>query len=66
MIYCSRSLRSHLPEILGRLWDGFAVETHDNPPEVLISMLNVEVYSVSDLGTLSRFCGLGKEHEHCS
>jgi hypothetical protein len=49
-------------EVLGRLGDGLAVQAHDNAPDGLIAVLDVEVDLVGDLGALGSHGGLG-EHQ---
>lgn len=48
-------------EVLGGLGDGLAVEAHDNAAEGLVTLLNVEVDLVGDLGALRCLGGLRKE-----
>ena len=50
-------------EVLGRLRDGLAVKAHDDAAQGLVTMGDVEVDLVGDLGTLGRLHRLGHEEE---
>lgn len=48
-------------EVVSSLGDGLAVETHDDTAEGLITVGDIEVDLVSDLGTLGSLSGRRKE-----
>ena len=52
--------RLNQPKVLGRLWRGFAIKTHHNASKLLITMCNVKVHLVSDLGPLGCLGRLSK------
>lgn len=56
---------SQSAEVLGRLGGRLAVETNDDTAEALVTVLNVKVDLVGDLGALGRGGGAAKEqHAH--
>jgi hypothetical protein len=50
-------------EVLGCLGHSLAVETHNDTAEILVTMLDVEVHLVSDLGTLGSLNVVGEEDQ---
>ena len=54
---------SQSAEVLSRLRDSLSVQTKDNSAQWLVTLFNVEIDLVSDLGTLGSFSCLGEEDE---
>lgn len=50
-------------EVLGGLRYCLSIEAHDNATKRLLSMLNVEVNLMGDLGSLGGFGSLGEENK---
>lgn len=60
-VLVSKSLltRAESSEVLGRLWCR-RIQSHDNPAQLFIALLDIEVDLVSDLGAFVSFGRLGK------
>lgn len=54
---------SQSAEVLSRLRDSLSVQTKDNSAQWLVTLFNVEIDLVSDLGALGCLGGVGEENQ---